>query len=127
MSDDEARTPMIVAVDDSADARLFIELSSHAADLTEASEALHWALQPGQDGPLDNVKPYLIGFAAVSYCRCFLHSNVRTPLGDYIDMPPELMRTHERIKAFRNQTIAHSQSELAVTYPVGVFDSESKD
>lgn len=127
MSEDEARTPLIVAVDDSPDARLFIELSSHAADLTEASEALDWALHPAQDGPLANVKPYLIGFAVVSYCRCFLHSNVRMPLGDYIDIPPELIDTHERIKAFRNQTIAHSQSELAVTYPVGVLDAKTME
>lgn len=28
-------------------------------------------------------------------------------------------------RAFRNQTIAHSQSELTVTYPVGVFDAKT--
>jgi hypothetical protein len=127
MGEDEARRPLIVAVDDSPDARLFIELSSHAADLTEASEALDWALHPAQDSPLANVKPYLIGFAVGSYCRCFLHSNVRTPLGDYIDIPPGMIGTHERIKAFRNQTIAHSQSQLAVTYPVGVLDAKTME
>lgn len=127
MGEDEARRPLIVAVDDSPDARLFIELSSHAADLTEASEALNWALHPAQDGPLANVKPYLIGFAVVAYCRCFLHSNVRTPLSDYVDISPGMVRIHERIKAFRNQTIAHSQSELAVTYPVGVLDAKTME
>ena len=127
MNEGEARSPLIVAVDDSPDARLFIELSSHAADLTEAGDALDWALRPAQDDPLANVKPYLIGFAVVSYCRCFLHSNLRTPLGDHIDIPPALIGTHERIKAFRNQTIAHSQSELTVTYPVGVMDAKTME
>ena len=125
VGEDEARRPLIVAVDDSPDARLFIELSSHGADLTEASDALNWALHPAQDGPLVDVKPYLIGFAVVAYCRCFLHSNVRTPLGDYVDIPPGMIGIHERIKAFRNQTIAHSQSELQVTYPVGVVDAKT--
>lgn len=127
MNEGEARRPLIVAVDDSPDARLFIELSSHAADLTEASDALDWALRPAQDDPLANVKPYLIGFAVVSYCRCFLHSCVRTPLGDHIDIPPGMIGTHESIKAFRNQTIAHSQSELTVTYPVGVLDAKTME
>ena len=62
----------------------------------------------------------------VSYCRCFLHSNVRRPLGDHIDIPTEMIGTHESIKAFRNQTVAHSQSELAVTYPVGVLDAKTR-
>jgi hypothetical protein len=127
MDDVEARSPLIVAVDDSPDARLFIELSSHAADLTEARDALGWVLQAEQDDPLAGVKRHLIGAAVVSYCRCFLHSKVRTPLGDYIDVPPGLSRTHETIRAFRNQTIAHSQSELSVTYPVGVVDAETME
>jgi hypothetical protein len=127
MDEGEARRPVIVAVDDSPDARLFIELSSHAADLTEASDALEWALHSGQDHSLPNVKSYLIGFAVVSYCRCFLHSNVRTPLGDHIDIPPGMIGTQEAIKAFRNQTIAHSQSELTVTYPVGVLDAKTME
>lgn len=127
MNEGEARRPLIVAVDDSPDARLFIELSSHAADLTQASDALDWALHPAQDDRLASVKPYLIGFAVVSYCRCFLHSNVRTPLGDHIDVPPGMIDTHESMMAFRNQTIAHSQSELTVTYPVGVLDAETME
>lgn len=127
MDEGEARNPLIIVVNDSPDARLFIELSSHAADLTEASGALAWALRPEQDEALVDVKPYLIGFAAVAYCRCFLHSNVRTPLGDHIDIPPGMIGTHESIKAFRNQTIAHSQSELTVTYPVGFLAAKTKD
>jgi hypothetical protein len=125
MDQGDARRPLIVAVDDSPDARLFIELSSHAADLTEASDALDWALNSTRDDSLPNVKPYLLGFAVVSYCRCFLHSNVRTQLGDHIDIPAGMSGTHEAIKAFRNQTIAHSQSELTVTYPVGVLDAKT--
>ena len=127
MDEGEARRPLIVTVDDSPDARRFIELSSHAADLTEASDALGWALDAAQDGSLPNVKPYLIGFAVVAYCRCFLHSNVRTPLGNHIDIPSGMRGTHEAIKAFRNQTIAHSQSDLAVTYPVGVLDAQTTE
>jgi hypothetical protein len=127
MNEGEAPSPLVVAVDDSPDARLFIELSSHAADLTEASDALDWALPAAQDDSLANVKPYLIGFAVVSYCRCFLHSNVRTPLSEHIDIPAGMLGTHELIKAFRNQTIAHSQSELTVTYPVGVLDAKTME
>ena len=127
MDEVEARNPLIIVVADSPDARLFVELSSHAADLTEASGALDSALRAKQDESLADVKPYLIAFAAVAYCRCFLHSNVRTPLGDHIDIPPGMVDTHESIKAFRNQTIAHSQSELTVTYPLGFLDAKTKE
>ncbi len=32
---------------------------------------------------------------------------------------------HDQVKAYRNATVAHSQSELAVTCAVGVFDAET--
>lgn len=38
-----------------------------------------------------------------------------------------MVHTHELIKAFRNQTIAHSQSQLAVTYPVGVLNGKTME
>ena len=127
MHEGEARNPLVIAVGDSRDARLFIELSSHAADLTEASGALAAALRPEQDESWSDVKPYLIGFAVVAHCRCFLNSNGRMPLGDRIVIPPAMIGTHESIRAFRNQTIAHSQSELSVTYPVGFLDARTKE
>jgi hypothetical protein len=34
---------------------------------------------------------------------------------------------HYRVKAYRNATIAHSQSELALTYAVGVLDPKTFD
>src|SRR5665647_2700324 len=68
---------------------------------------------------------YLIGFAVVAYCRAILHSNVRGRLTDHIEVPAELMEIHNQVKTFRNATIAHSQSELSVTYPVGVLDAQT--
>jgi hypothetical protein len=35
------------------------------------------------------------------------------------------MGIHNQVKTFRNATIAHSQSDLSVTYPVGVLDAET--
>jgi len=58
----------------------------------------------------------------VAYCRSFVLSNVRKPLTDHIEIPPEMLLTHELVRAFRNATIAHSQSDLAVTYPRGFLD-----
>ena len=128
MDEDETFRRLVVAVDDSPAARLFIELSSHAADLVEAREALEWALRVDPDPALPgDIKPFLIGFAAVSYCRCVLASTVRKPVTDHVDIPTDMETTHQTIKDFRNQTIAHSQSELKVTYPVGVLAAETKD
>ena len=127
MDEGDAGNPLIVAVEHSPDARLFIELSSHAADLTEASDALDWALRPAQGDPLADVKRHLIGSAVVSYCRCFVPSSVRTSLGEFINMPPAMIEVHEAIRAFRNQTVAHSQSELAITFPVGVVDTKTME
>ena len=116
-------TPLAVMVEDSPDARLFIELSSHAADLMEAHHALALALQGHESGStLADASPFLVGFAVVAYGRCILHSNVRGRLTDHVDVPEHLAEVHAQIKTFRNATIAHSQSELAVTYPVGFLD-----
>lgn len=117
---------MIVVVEDSPDARLFIELSSHASDLAEARAALDLAIQGEEgDGPLADASAFLIGFAVVAYCRTILHSNVRRVLTEHIDIPADLAALNELVRTFRNATIAHSQSELSVTYPVGVLDPET--
>lgn len=56
-----------------------------------------------------------------------MHSNVRGRLTDHINVPAELKQIHEQVRTFRNATIAHSQSELSVTYPVGVLDAATLD
>ena len=120
---EDPATPLAVMVEDSADTRLFIELSSHAADLMEAHHALALALQQHEsDSTLADASPFLVGFAVVAYGRCILHSNVRGRLTDHVGVPGHLTEVHEQIKSFRNATIAHSQSELSVTYPVGSLD-----
>lgn len=111
-------------VEDSRDTRLFIELSSYGSDLTEAHHALDLAIQgDGPDSTLAHASPYLIGFAAVAYCRTISESNVRGRLTDHVGVPDHLMDVHEQIRTFRNATVAHSQSELSVTYPMGFIDS----
>ncbi|TFD27737.1 hypothetical protein [Cryobacterium lyxosi] len=110
-------------IPDSADARLFVELSSYGADLSEARHALALASEGNEDSPLRDAAAYLIGFAALAYCRTFFASNVRKPLTDHISIPDELQDLHRLIGAFRNTTIAHSQSELAITFPVGILDA----
>ncbi|MEO8425346.1 MAG: hypothetical protein ABI595_15725 [Actinomycetota bacterium] len=122
MQHGDEREPVMVMVEDSPDARLFIELSSLASDLTEADHALELAVRSSDVGStLADARPYLVGYAVVAYCRTILHSNVRRPLEDHIQIPQEFLATHDTIKAFRNATIAHSQSDLAVTYPIGVL------
>ena len=122
MQEGDEREPVMVMVEDSSDARLFIELSSLASDLTEADHALELAVRSREvESTLADARPYLVGYAVVAYCRTILHSNVRRPLEDHIQIPQEFLATHDTIKAFRNATIAHSQSDLAVTYPIGVL------
>lgn len=125
---EDPATPLVVMVEDSPDARLFIELSSHAADLTEAHHALELALQERDpESTLADASPYLIGFAVVADGRSILHSNVRGRLTDHVDVPDRLTDVHEQIKSFRNATIAHSQSELSVTYPMGFLDPSTRE
>ena len=118
-----AGVPLLVAAADSPDTRLFIELSSYGSDLTEASHALDLAIHGQEDGSaLAGASPYLVGFAVVAYCRTILPSNVRRPLTEHVNVPAELQEVHEQVRTFRNATIAHSQSELSVTYAFGVLD-----
>ena len=126
MNDGDPQAPLVVMVGDSPDTRLFVEMLSYAADLTEAQQALHLAVRGKQEGaPLDDARKYLIGFAVVAYCRAVMHSNVRGRLTDYVEVPADLLEIHNHVKNFRNATVAHSQSDLAVTYPVGVLDADS--
>lgn len=111
-----------VLIPDSADARLFVELSSYGADLCEARQALALASEGGEGSRLWDASASLIGFAAIAYCRTYFHSKVRKPVTDHIVIPAELAEIHALIRVFRNSTIAHSQSELATTFPVGVLD-----
>ena len=60
-----------VMVPDSVDARLFVELSSYGADLSEARHALDLASEGGGDSPLRAASAYLIDFAGLAYCRPF--------------------------------------------------------
>ncbi len=126
---DGDRTFVMVSVRDCEDTRLFIELASYGSDLAEAGHALDLAIQGDDQEGSDfaEARAYLIGFAVVAYCRTILHSKVRRPLTDHVDVPAELQETHQQVKSFRNATIAHSQSELTVTYPVGVLDSATLD
>ena len=114
----------VVTVPDSEDARLFVELSSYGADLAEARHALDLAIKSrGEGSELEDAGAYLIAFAVVAYCRTYFPSNVRKPLTDHIAIPDELSDIHRLVGAFRNTTIAHSQSNLATTFPVGVLDA----
>ena len=125
---DGASAWLAVMVEDSADTRLFIELSSYASDLTEAHHALDLAIQ-GQDAgsSLTDASPYLMGFAVVAYCRTISHSNVRGRMTDHVQVPDDLIDIHEQIRIFRNATVAHSQSELSVTYPMGFLEARTRE
>ena len=114
-------------VDDSDDARLFIELSSYAADLVEARDALGRALRSMADtnSPLQDTERSLVANAVMAYCRTFFPSKARRPVTYFVEIPQALSATHELVAKFRNRTIAHSQSDLLITYAVGVLDAET--
>jgi hypothetical protein len=108
---------------DSSDSRLFVELSSYAADLGEAISALELARQVrGHDGALRDASPYLVDFAAVAYCRTFFPSKVRKPMTDYVAIPEKHQDLHALITAYRNRRVAHSQSQLSSTFAVIAID-----
>jgi hypothetical protein len=115
---------VIVPVEDSPDARLFIELSSYGADLTETLHALDLAISSAeQDSELAEARNFLVGYAVVSYCRAVTPSKIRKPLTGYVALPRELTTLHKTIKMFRNRAIAHSHSDLTATFPVGVVEA----
>lgn len=122
----DAQPFVLIPVGDSPESRLFIELSSYGSDLAEARDALDLATRGFEEGSvLADASRYLVGLAVIAYCRTVLHSNVRGRLTDHVGIPDELVAVHDRVKTYRNATVAHSQSELAVTYAVGVLDSDT--
>jgi hypothetical protein len=124
--DEEWQPFVVVPVCDSPESRLFIELSSYGSDLVEARNALDLAIQGYEAGSvLADASQHLVGLAVVAYCRTVLHSNVRGRLTDHVAVPEELIAVHDQLKIYRNATVAHSQSELAVTYAVGVLDART--
>ena len=72
---DAERSLLVVVVPDSPDARLFVEMSSFGADLSQASQALGLAI----DANDDDVREFLLGFAVVASCRTVLPSNIPRP------------------------------------------------
>jgi hypothetical protein len=112
----------IVAIPDSLDARLLVELTSHATDLSEASHTLRLALDAGEDSEL--WLP-LTMHAATAYCRPFAESKVRARLEtteQFPQIPAELTPVHEMIRKYRNTTVAHSQSDLVLPIALARLD-----
>lgn len=111
-----------VLAPDNPDTRLFVELCGYAnADILPAREALDVALDVRR-GDRAAEAEWLVDFAVVSYCRAFLHSKVRGTLDEHISIPANRSETHETIRAYRNTTVAHSQSDLRTTWPVVIVD-----
>ena len=127
MEASEGARPFVMRpLPDTPDSRLFVEMSSYASDLVEARHALNLAVRSLTEGSLlAEATQHLVGLAAIAYCRTALHSNVRGRLTDRIQLPGQLTGIHDQIKIYRNATVAHSQSELAVTYAIGVFEPDT--
>lgn len=117
--------PLQIAVlPDTADARLLVDLTSHASDLSEAAHALGCALDAGEGSSL--WEP-LTSHAVTAYVRPFIVSNVRARLDEMPEvsgLPPNLRSVHDRIRKYRNTTIAHSQSELVMPLPIAILNDE---
>ena len=114
-------------VPDSADARLFVELSGYTnADLSPALHALESAIRLENPGDPDVLARYLIEYGVVAYCRAFSGTKVRKRLGEHLVVPPEFKKLHEDVTSFRNTTVAHSQSELSTTWPVLLIDQSGE-
>ena len=60
----------------------------------------------------------------LSHYRTFFPSKVRTAITSFVQVPAELSATHDLVARFRNRTIAHSQSDLSVTYPIDILDAK---
>ncbi len=110
---------------DSPDARLFVELSSYQADLTEARTALELAISGfGDQGPLGDARQFLIGYAAAAYCRTYFNSKVREPMTNRVRIPAEHSELHALITDYRNKRVAHSQSHLVSTFAFVGLDTD---
>lgn len=118
--------PRIAVLPDMPDTRLLVELTSHASDLSEASHTLASALEAGESSGL--WLP-LTSHSVTAYIRTFIHSNVRRCLHEMPDVPavPSSMKwLHEALRKYRNTTIAHSQSNLALPLPVVLLDDSGE-
>ncbi|MEW1950966.1 hypothetical protein AB0280_17160 [Pseudarthrobacter sp902506025] len=114
--------PPLALLPDMPDTRLLVELTSHASDLSEASHTLASALAAGESSEL--WLP-LTSHAVTAYIRPFIHSNVRTRLDEMPEVPavpPSMKWLHQAIRQYRNTTIAHSQSNLALPLPIVLLD-----
>lgn len=114
--------PSSAVLPDSPDARLLVELTSHASDLSEASHTLHLALEAGAGSDL---WAPLTMHAVTAYIRPFIHSNVRSRLDQmpqFPGIPIPLLPVHETIRRYRNTTVAHSQSDLTMSVAVALLD-----
>lgn len=113
--------PGYAVLPDMDDTRLLVDLTSHASDLSEASHALAQALEAGEESPL---WVPLTSHAVTAYIRPFILSKVRERLDEMAGipaMPAALKPVHDLVRKYRNTTVAHSQSDLAVPVPVPVL------
>ncbi|KQX08180.1 MULTISPECIES: hypothetical protein [unclassified Leifsonia] len=111
-------------VPDTSDTRLYIELASYARDLADATATLEHAVQLQADG-LAELSDRLVDHAVLAYSRAFTHSKARGWLVHHLEVPRAQLDIHDQIRAYRNRTLAHSQSELATTWPTLVFDTQT--
>lgn len=109
------------------DSRLLVELTSHASDLSEASHTLASAFAVGESSELWFP---LTSHSVTAYIRPFIHSNVRRRLDEMPDevpaVPSSMKSLHEVIRQYRNTTIAHSQSNLALPLPFILLDDKGR-
>ena len=102
---------------DSPETRLFVELSDFAGgDLSPAATALGLATEFYERDEVDSAG-FLVDSAAVAYCRSFVTSSVRgtRSLNSHLAIPAKFAALHQTLRAYRNTTVAHSQSDLSST------------
>lgn len=118
--------PHMAVLPDMPDTRLLVELTSHASDLSEASHTLAGAFAAGQSSEL--WLP-LTSHSVTAYIRPLIQSNVRRRLDKMPEVPAvpaSLKWLHEVIRQYRNATVAHSQSNLALPLPFVLLDDNGK-
>lgn len=114
--------PRMAVLPGTPDARLLADLTSHASDLSEATRTLAAAFAAGEGSDL--WLP-LTSHAVTAYIRPFIHSNVRTRIDEMpgiLAVSPALQSVHDAIRKYRNTTVAHSQSDLAMPLSVAILD-----
>lgn len=116
-----------VIVPDSPEVRRLAALGSLNADLTEAALALELASEHVEaDNDHDRaLHRHLVALAVVIYGRAQTKSGARKALWSYVTVPSNLVSTHEQVMKFRNQTIAHSESENESTYVMADLTSNA--